>query len=29
LPEDNRKAALEMIEYGRKWHNMEKELGND
>lgn len=29
LPEDNRKVALEMIEYGRKWHNMEKELGND
>ena len=27
LPEDKRKAALEMIEFGKEWHAMHKELG--
>ena len=29
LPEDKRKAALEMIEFGKEWHTMQKELGID
>lgn len=29
LPEDKRKAALEMIEFGKEWHAMHKELGID
>jgi rubredoxin len=29
LPEDKRKAALEMIEFGKEWHKMHKELGID
>jgi hypothetical protein len=29
LPEDRRKAALEMIEFGKEWHAMHKELGID
>lgn len=29
LPEDKRKAALEMIEFGKEWQAMHKELGID
>lgn len=29
LPEDKRKSALEMIEFGKKWQSMERELGID
>ncbi len=29
LPEDKRKAALEMIEFGKEWHAIHKELGID
>ncbi|HEY4324990.1 MAG TPA: hypothetical protein VGN20_13425 [Mucilaginibacter sp.] len=29
LPEERRKAALEMIEFGKEWHAMHKELGID
>jgi hypothetical protein len=29
LPEDKRKAALESIEFGKKWRTMHKELGID
>jgi hypothetical protein len=29
LPEEKRKAALEMIEFGKEWQAMHKELGID
>jgi hypothetical protein len=29
LPEDKRKATLEMIEFGKEWHAIHKELGID
>lgn len=29
LPADKRKTALEMIEFGKEWHEMHKELGID
>ena len=29
LPEDKRKAALEMIEFGKEWQAMHKQLGID
>jgi hypothetical protein len=29
LPEEKRKAALEMVEFGKKWQAMHKELGID
>lgn len=29
LPEDKRKAALELIEFGKEWHEMHKRLGLD
>lgn len=29
LPEDKRESALEMIEFGKKWHAIERELGID
>lgn len=29
LPEDKRKVAFEMIEFGKEWHAMHKELGID
>lgn len=29
LPEDKRKAVLEMIEFGKEWHAMHQELGID
>jgi hypothetical protein len=29
LPEDKRKSALEIIEFGKKWQSMERELGID
>jgi hypothetical protein len=29
LPEDRRKAALEMIEFGKQWRAIDKELGID